>query len=328
MPEINTVPYRNVGILANPLGGRVRDRISAIRGLAQGIPGEIYREACNQVEFEKVLNEFATRQLDLLVIIAGDGTIHAVLSYILGRGLFSPLPPLALIPAGTTNMTAKDCKVFGKPEKAMRRLIKKLSQSGFPACITRPVLRIQHGDSPPEYGMFFGTGAIVAAVKYSHERVRNTGLTGEKVSWIVLLRFLFSLLSGKGESASLHLKTGISLNDDENTDVGEYLMIFTTSLNRLVLGLRPYWGRQQKPIHTTFVRRSPRRLWCAIWPLLTGRGECLSATDGYRSVNLSSLSLSMTADYIIDGEIYYADANLGAVHISSEDSISVIDLRN
>ena len=63
-------------------------------------------------------------------------------------------------------------------------------------------------------------------------------------------------------------------------------------------------------------------------PLVTGRGGFLSEADGYRSVNLSTLTLTMTADYIIDGEIYSADENLGAVHISADDSISVMDLSN
>ena len=299
----------------------------AIRKNALTIAGGIYREASNKLEFEKVLNEFAERQLDLLVLIAGDGTIHAVLSHMLSRRIFSPLPPIVIIPAGTTNMTAKEFNAFGKPGKAMRRHTKKLAQSRPPSFITRPVLRIQNGESSPEYGMFFGTGVITNGVKYFRKRVRGTGLTGEKASAIVLLRYLFSLLSGYGEDVHEHVKTGVQINEDNRTDE-DCILIFATSLNRLLLGLRPYWGVQDRPVHTTLIRKSPNRLWRSILPLIRGRGGLLSEADGYRSVNLSTLTLTMTADYIIDGEIYSADENVGAVHISADDSISVMDLSN
>ena len=316
-----------VGILSNPLSGRIKNNVSAIRNLSSTIAGGIYREACNQSEFKTVLDEFGESHLDLLVIIAGDGTVHAVLSYIFSNPVFPKMPLMAIIPGGTTNMTAKDFHGSGKPVKVLTRLALTLANSGPCAYITRPVLRIQNGDDMPEYGMFFGAGIIAEAVKYSHTGVRSLGITGEKVSGIVLLRYLISLLLSRSDYGPVNTKIHIQENDVAGRDE-DCLLIFATCLDRLVLGLRPYWGRQQQPVHVTFVRSSPRRLWCSIFPLLSGGGAGLSEADGYCSNNLSTLSLKMTGDFIIDGEIYNADEKKGTVTISAEDTISVIDLSN
>jgi len=113
------------------------------------------------------------------------------------------------------------------------------------------------------------------------------------------------------------------IGKDENP-----LLVFATSLDRLLLGMRPYWGTQEDKMHVTLVQNRPKRLWRSILPLVTGRGAGLAEEDGYHSDNLSSLTLSLTGDYIIDGEIYTASKEKGKVHISAKDSISVMELNN
>ena len=316
---------KTVGILSNPLSGRIKNNISAIRNLVKTIPGEIYREASTQSEFESVLDEFARMKLDLLVIIAGDGTIHAVLSTIFGKQIFSPLPMLAIIPGGTTNMTAKDFHVSGNPAKVLSRLALRLSNSGPYPYITRPVLCIQNGDGMPLYGMFFGTGIIVEGVKFFHKRVRGAGLTGEKASAIVFFRYLFSLLFGGSGIDSGNINIDIQNNDDAGRNE-DCLLLFATSLNRLLFGSHPYWGGEQAPIHVTIVRQSPGKLWRSLLPLLRGRGKGLSEADGYCSHNVPALSLKMEGDFIIDGEIYTASQKKAAIRISAHETISVIEL--
>ncbi|MFT5132998.1 MAG: diacylglycerol kinase (ATP) [Gammaproteobacteria bacterium] len=326
MPEKVKIAYERIGIITNPLSGRIKNNVSTFKNLALSIPGAIYREACNQPEFERVVLEFAEYQIDLLVILAGDGTIHGLLSIILSKQTLSPIPKFAFIPAGTTNMTAKDFNTFGHPEKVLEKLKKLLEDKQAYTFVDRSVLCVRHGDDVPRHGMFFGTGIIADGVKYFQKRVRRTGITGEKASAIVLLRYLFFLLSGRSDTANENVKIHIQTNIDEGKEE-DSLLIFATCLERLLLGMRPYWGQQEKQIHSTFVQQSPRKLWRSILPLLTGKGRGLSPSDGYRSDNLSSLILTMTGDYIIDGEVYSADQRKGKVYISADDSISVMELK-
>ncbi len=325
MPNPVSIENRTVGILSNPQSGRMKNTILRIRRISTQIEGGIYREASDKNGFETVLDEFGQCQLDLLVIIGGDGTIHAILSYIFSNQVFSSMPMMAVIPAGTTNMTAKDLHASGKPDKVFSRLVEKLSVPGPYPCIKRSVLRIKNGDDKPVFGLFFGAGIIADSVKYSHRGIRDLGITGEKVSCVVLLRYLFFLLSGRSdrsiEDTRIHIKDNTVIGRDEDC-----LLIFATTLNRLLLGLHPYWGSEREAIHVTLVRKSPRRLWRSILPLLSGRGTGLSEDDGYSSHNMKSLNLQITGDFIIDGEVYSADKKYGAVHISAGETISVIDL--
>ena len=314
-----------IGILSNPLSGRVKNDVTAIQDLSKSIPEGIYREASNQAEFKTVLEEFSNNKIEVIVIIGGDGTIHAVLSYLFSRKIFSSLPMLAIVPAGTTNMTAKDFKISGKPAKVLRKLVSVLTESSSYPSISRPVMCIKNGNETPQYGMFFGTGIIAEGVEYFQKKVRGYGLTGERASGIVMLRYLVTLLTGQhGDDQK---QSGIQIQDNDESGRDENcLLVFASSLNRLLLGTRPYWGREDQPIHVTLVRHKPKRLWLSIWPLLFGKGAQLSAENGYVSRNLTTLCLKMNGNFIIDGEIYTADKNNGAVHISASDTISVIDL--
>ena len=319
----STTNKKNIGVLCNPLSGRLKGRTTLVQQYVAEIPVAIYREAANKEEFESVLKEFSSCEVELLVVIAGDGTIQAVLSCLFGQQMFATVPRLAIIPAGTTNMTAKDFKISGRPNKVMKQLVQDFKQGKQSNYITRRVLRVQNGNKLPEYGMFFGTGIIVSGVKYFSTRIRGTGLTGEKASALVFLRFLFSLLKGHSKLAPKGTKTTICIDEEDSRDE-ICLTIFATSMNRLLFGLRPYWGMEEKPVHVTMVRQSPYSLWRYVWPLLFGRGNRLSEEDGYRSMNLSSLRLGMNADYVIDGEIYSADVAYGELQITANDSISVI----
>ena len=327
MSAKTTSTINNVGVLCNPQSGRLKGRTTQIQQYVAKIPAAIYREATNRQEFESVLKEFSSAKLELLVIIAGDGTIHGILSCVFAQQMFENLPLFAFIPAGTTNMTAKDFNISGRPNKVMKLLAQNLKQAKQHSTINRRVLRVQNGNKAPEYGMFFGAGVIVSGVNYFSSRIRGRGLTGEKASALVFLRFLFSLLKGHSKLAPESTQTTICIDEEDGTEEN-YLTIFATTMNRLLFGLRPYWGMEEKPVHVTMVRQSPRGLWRSVWPLLFGRGQCLSEEDGYRSMNLSSLRLAMNADYIIDGEIYSADEAYGKLQISAENNISVIRFAN
>jgi hypothetical protein len=222
-------------------------------------------------------------------------------------------------------MTAKDFNIHGSPQRAMRTLIRKITQTGPFSFGSRSVLRVEHGQGRAQFGLFFGTGLIVNGVKYFGKKVKATGITGEKASGIVLFRYLFLLLFGRRERLITPATTGVQLDDSKRNDKA-YMLIFATSLDRLLLGMRPYWGVQDKPVHVTLIDQSPQRLWCSIPALLTGRGARLGSMAGYDSHNLSLLSLAMTGEYVIDGEIYAADEKKGEVRVSADDTISVMDL--
>jgi len=309
-----------LGVLCNPLSGRVRKKLDAIRDLARTLPGAFYREATNAAEFHAALDEFAEKRLELLVIIAGDGTFHAVLSHLFGKQAFAIMPVLCPIPAGTTNMTAHDFGISAKPVQLLRSLAPLLADWPAGKLIERPVLKVVQAGGRPLYGMFFGAGLIVEGVKFFKRNIQTRGITGEGASAIVILRYLFSLLFN---SAAYGWPFSIRQNDDELVS-GNYLLALASTLDRLLLGIKPYWGEEPAPIHTTVVRQARPGLWYKIPLLLAGCVRHLKKDHAYASHNLDTLAIRMSGDFIIDGEIYTAAAGGGAVQITAADTIKIL----
>jgi diacylglycerol kinase (ATP) len=282
-----------------------------LRAAAIDIGKELYGEASEPAQIAVELERLARGKPELLAVIGGDGTVHAVLSHLYGAGRFRPHPPIALIPAGSTNMTAYDFGIRGRPGRALERLRKSLG-SGQPAAVElRRPLQIEHGGMDAMHGMFFGAGVISAGVRYFTEHVRRPGVTGESASLTVIIRYLAALLTGRaGDSVAAEIR-----EDGIDAGAGTFSAVLASSLHRLLLGMRPYWGTESAPVHFTAVRQSPRALWRKLPELLAGRGAGLQAADGYHSRNLSALEIRMDGDFVVDGQIYRARRRNGPVRI-------------
>jgi len=85
------------------------------------------------------------------------------------------------------------------------------------------------------------------------------------------------------------------------------LAILASVLDRLLLGVRPYWGKELAPIHATAVRARPARLYRSMLPALRGRGAGLRLEDGYASANVQSLSVKLEGPFVVDGQCYEAN---------------------
>jgi len=293
------------GILCNTLGGRLRKRRKAVRrALGDFAPARI-REACTVDEVTAALHAFAGEGIELLVVAGGDGTVQMVLSSLFNYRPFSKMPVLAVIPGGTTNMTALDLGVRGGPVRALRRLQRCLHEPARTRLVRRPVIRVERGEGPDVYGMFFGAGVIASGVSYFQSRIRRLGITGEFASGLVVLRFLGELLTGRRGRIMRPVEVAPGAGDND-IQGGTYLFVLASTLQRLLLGVRPYWGGQDEPLHVTCVRESPRRFWRSLPPLLAGRGSKLREEDGYLSWNARVVDMAMADHFVVDGELYSA----------------------
>jgi len=311
------------GLLCNPTSGFVRKNLHRIRLLTSQIPAFIYRETSGPDHIEMVIDEFKQMDIELIIIIGGDGTVQAILNHLLNRSDFNKLPLISIIPAGTTNMTARDLGYRGSPEKILKKLVKLHKQSSTGKLVSRPALRIKQADSLIVHGMFFGTGIIASGVKFFHTNIKKSGLTGEFTSAIVILYLLAGLLFNR---SAAELSPACILMTDDNGEKHEKtcLIMFASTMDRLLLGMRPYWGKQQEPIHTTYIRSAPSRLWRSLLMILAGRGIRLAEANGYYSRNNRRLELLMDEDFIVDGEFYRADRQHGPLHISVTDNIDFL----
>lgn len=296
-----------VGILCNSDSGRVRSRMPEVRALCRRIAGASYAEVDGTTLGGPLVAELLAQQPEILVVVGGDGTLHAVLGQLLAPGRAGPLPAVLAVPAGTTNMSALAFGVRGRPLAVLERLGAGLEQRAAASLPQRacPILRVTRAGSAPLCGIFFGAGIIARGVEYFSSHVRTSGVTGELASGLVMARFLGALLGA--DRGGLTAPVYADIDGMEGARGRQAFMAILASVaDRLLLGTRPYWGSGPGPIHATTIRARPARLFASVLPVLRGRGAGLRAEDGYASANVHALTMTLEGPFVIDGQSYDA----------------------
>jgi len=312
-----------IGLLLNPLSGQVKKRKEAILQAAERIPHGTIIEASDAQGFVEATDQLIHSSVDLLVIIAGDGTSHAILSHLFATLPESEWPILMIIPGGTTNMTPLDLGMKGKPEKILHRLVDFLQSTVEPKLVQKPVLCIEQNGQDAIYGMFFAVGLVARGVKFSRSSVKQIGITGGIFTFLIMMRSLAGMILGRNQSEWGPVTMTITRDNGEKLQ-GTYLFALVSALDCLLLNLRPYWGTESKPLHVTWVDQQRKNLWCSLWPLLSGRGHVLKAQDGYHSHNAAELTLQLDDEYIVDGELYRSVGSNEPLRISATQPVSFL----
>jgi hypothetical protein len=315
---------QRVSLITNPNSGRNLRGGLALRRLLRAYPKVCHREARDPIQVAAALEELAALQPDLLVVNGGDGTVQAVLTALFGQRPFASLPRLALLRGGTTNMNADDVGVKGSAMQALRRLLCLSESVGASAQVTRrPILRVEvSATEPARYGMFFGTGAIVKGIEYCHRKVHTKGFRDGIAPGLCTLRLLLAL--GRGSSPYVAPTPMKIMGESEGRSIQppdqqqDYLLLLASSLERLFLGLRPYWGEERGgAFYFSCIRARPEHLWRALPGLFWGRpGPRATPETGYYSEKVNGLKLEMDGPVTLDGEIYHAAGGGGPVHVS------------
>ena len=318
----------HVGLLSNPHSGRNRRRFQKISKLLVDYPWVQHREVQTPVDIRAALDDFADKGLDLLAINGGDGTVQATLTMLLHHKPLTPLPLLAILPGGSTNMTAGDVGLPGNHQKALSKLLRWASAKHQPAQILqRPILRVRsasHGQ--PLYGMFFGAGTIVKGIHFCHQRVYSLGLRHEWASGLATLRVM-AAIARRDPAYTAPATIQVSLNQHQPLAQQKFLLLLISTLRRLFFGLRPYWGSGTGALQYTAVQANSAHALLAIPPLLWGRPNRFGTPEnGYISQNVNEVQLIMDSPFTLDGEIYPVDSRAGPVVVDQGGPITFIRL--
>jgi hypothetical protein len=93
--------------------------------------------------------------------------------------------------------------------------------------------------------------------------------------------------------------------DDEPPVTFDCEIVHVTTLEQLVLGLRPWWGTEPGPLHYASVRAGPRHWIRALPSVLRGRpNRHVTEANGYTSRNARRLSIVLDTPFFVDGELY------------------------
>ena len=211
----------------------------------------------------------------------------------------------AVLRGGTANMTARCIGMRGPQHLALRALIEGCADGAERLQVTaRPVMSIDRGGGHAAiHGMFFGAAAISQGIDYCKRRVHALGLRGEIGPAVTMLRFVLAM--ARGERAIVSPVPMSVAVDDEPPVAFDCEIVHVTTLEQLVLGLRPWWGREPGPLHYASVRAGPGHWIRALPSVLRGRpNRLVTEANGYMSRNARTLSIGLDTPFFVDGELY------------------------
>ena len=100
-----------VGIITNPRSYRNKGGLDSLSHAIAGHANVHHAVLGDVSEIPVILRDFAGRDVNLLAIVGGDGTVQATLTGLFVSRPFDTLPTLAVLPAGRTNMIAADAGI-------------------------------------------------------------------------------------------------------------------------------------------------------------------------------------------------------------------------
>ena len=232
-------------------------------------------------------------QAELIALFGGDGTMQMTLSQILRELQVEQLPPVAVLPFGTTNMNAKALNQ-AQGRKASVAALAEVINTGNLRTQSLPLVQVIGGQRP-EYGFFFGLGIIAQVVERWNEERKPGALVNQ-------IRSLRAMITGLSSVSSATL---LGINGEQSSVYG----LLASTLDRLLFGSRPYWGEGSAgDLRFTWIDADAPHLLRHAPDLLRGKAT-MAAVPGYHSKAADSVELSFEGPYILDGEIFHSDGS-------------------
>jgi diacylglycerol kinase (ATP) len=319
---------RLVGLISNPHSGRNRKQLRAIERIVANHPRVHHCLTSGPADIPAALATLAKRSVAVLAINGGDGTVARVLTHLLEDAPFKRLPLIALLPGGTTNMNAGDVGLHGSLASAVQRLCRWADDDRIGGQVRRrAILRVDPGAGQPvTYGMFFGTGAIIHGIEYCRARIHTKGVTNEVGPGLAMARTLWGIARGD-RRFTRPVAVSVAFDNAPPAPAEDVLILLVSSLERLLLGMRPYWGKGHGPLHVSMISAGAHHLLRNLPALLRGKpGHHAGVDAGYQSRNIARISLTLDGPWTLDGEMYQASRAAGPVTITAGGPVTFIRL--
>jgi diacylglycerol kinase family enzyme len=248
----------------------------------------------------------ARKEVDLLAVNGGDGTLQRTLSEILGHGRFAQPPLIAPLRGGRTNMNALDIGSQRNPVAALESLLHAVRNGGIQdRLVDRAVLRVGiEGEAAVHYGMCMGVGLICRAVELTHRLFPEGRAQGVFGSAVVIGTLISRLMSGSRDGILQPDAMQIRL-DGQPLQSENFLLVVATTLERLFLKIRPFWGREAGEVRVTAIAGDAIRPLLAVPGILYGRPPAsITPEVGYTSRNVNDIELRLNCGMVLDGEMF------------------------
>lgn len=290
-----------IGVITNPHSKLNRKNPSRPRRLAYILGEQGVFEMTESVDhLQQVAENFLDKNIDVLAINGGDGTISHTLSAFIKVYGDKPLPKVALLKGGTMNVTAVNLGIKGGPEELLSLLLEKTSLSEKLEVVSVPSIHVNHN-----YGFIYADGTSANILKEFYKK--KTGSLG--AVWLGV-RIWASALFNTAFAKSLIKSSSVELISEDYSTAHNSLGVFASTIKKLPLGL-PIFCHAGKGdshnIHALSVLVEPQKLrWKFLQVIFS---KTLGRSTVKESFICEHLKVRVAENflYTIDGELYESD---------------------
>jgi diacylglycerol kinase family enzyme len=300
-------------LLVNPnsfrtLRGALAERAAQ---LAHARGAEVERVA-DPASVAAALDRALARGQPALFVLAGDGTVQAIVEHLARLPDAVPLPPLLVLGGGRTNMTAADLRGRGSVLRKLDAALLAWRAGRALQTEQRQTLQVAQPPAPARHGFFLAAGLVDRVIRACHARRagQSHGLrTGHAATAFSVLTLAFGALRRRRPPSELR----VAVPGYPALDAPARLLIATTLQRRHGL-LDPYARRGQGELRFTAIAARGPGFWARLPAVATGGfTKRMSAEHGYLSGRGERVEVLGAASYTLDGEEFDADPSRALV---------------
>lgn len=299
--------YSKIAALSNPLSGKnKRGAFAKFEKAISRYPNVPHIAVSSPTEIMAAIKQFEQENVELIILNGGDGTLQTVLTYLLHTRAGSYQPKIILLRAGTTSMAFGDVGCRGKLHYILEQVHAYASGSTHNLnSVSRSVLRMRLPKSGQTVcGLFFGAGAIYSGILYCRQKLHTKGLRGELGPSLAMLWFLLDWVTTNKLTEPARATVNV---DSKNSVSGEFNIIVSTTLHRLLMGVYPFWCKEDKSKiqALTLIKTNAPHPLRAFIKILRGRAPNVEQNSGYYSSYCPvTVKFEIENGFTLDGELF------------------------
>lgn len=304
----------SVALLSNPRATGNQSHLPAIRAYCARHPDIFHYEVEDIAQIACALKTIARVKPKAIVVNGGDGTVQAALTELYRGGHFQgPPPPVAVLPAGKTNLIAHDLGAGADPIAALERVLELVRTDMMPHIVSRELIELSGGrdgrGSRPVLGMFLGGAGLADTMLYCRHHIYPLGLPNWLAHGLALLLGLVNVLLGRRSRLLTTVAGPIRISVSRRGQLqGKFAFLMVTTLERLLLnGTVATPGERPGAMQLLVIEGSVASLLGALFAAIRGRlGR--SRIRGVHLARGDEIRIGgMRSNIILDGEMFEAN---------------------
>ncbi|MGI6393289.1 MAG: diacylglycerol/lipid kinase family protein [bacterium] len=153
-----------IGLVSNPYSRKNRKNPSRLQKLIEEAPDkDLVKLPVSYNEMDLAIAHFKEKEIDILAVNGGDGTVHVALCSLIKIYDGKKLPKLAILKGGTMNQTATNLRIKGNSISIFKRIVRAYKEER-----ELKIKKVSLLKANERYGFIFGNGAVCSFMDVYH----------------------------------------------------------------------------------------------------------------------------------------------------------------